>query len=337
MMNFGNYRESIMEKFVLSMVTAASAVTLLGCATSEQPSEGQDHSFNDAAFEFILGDLGDELVLPPNLADASFVVYRPDEIMPMAIAAATIIDVFQEKPKDESLRELEALPFFARSAAGRAYLDDPDNRALVFGFPRERCPFHVTSKDEEPIPALMEAYARCLERMPKTPFSGGCGCRAEVFATHLLVEPSTLDYRELLSLSMITLDPTRTDSEPEILRGLVRAGEVAGRSMPVELLTADGDSLCKGEFNVKTLGSLDFTVNCPASGVEYSGRGGLVGYNHGRSYGVGVGGSLSTAKNVPERVMVAWFGYDEPKISTLEDKTIAFMKTWHAEVGKQRR
>ena len=162
-----------------------------------------------------------------------------------------------------------------------------------------------------------------------TPFSDGCACRVEALGAHLMVDPSILDYRDLLPLGMITLDLSIAESAPKTVRGSLRAGEVAGQQMPVELLSADGDSLCKGSFSVEMVGSLDFVIGCPDRGIDYSGWGGLVGYNHGRSYGVGIGVG-SAVDGSPEQLMMAWFGYDESELTRLETKTVAFMKSWQA-------
>jgi hypothetical protein len=128
---------------------------------------------------------------------------------------------------------------------------------------------------------------------------------------------------------MITLDLSIAESVPIIVRGSLRAGEVAGQQMPVELLSADGDSLCKGSFSVEMAGSLDFVIGCTGTETDYTGWGGLVGYNRGRSYGVGIGFG-SAVDGSPEQLMMAWFGYDEPELTRLETKTVAFMKSWQA-------
>ncbi len=306
-------------------------VTLLsGCNSSDQPMDYRPFTSQMAALEFILLDLDDELVLPPNLNESNLVVERRSDIPAKAAAATTIAEAVVNQSTGERLRELEALPFFKLSSMGQAYIKDPDNRALVFGFPRERCPIHVMQKDDGLSAALVSAYAQCLELMPMTPFSDACGCRVEALGTHLMVDPSTLDYRDLLPFSMITLDLWTADSDPKIVRGSVRAGdEVVGEQMPVELLTEDGDSFCRGTVSVEMIGSLEFTIGCPASETDYNGWGGLVGYNHGRSYGVSIGVG-SAVDGSPEQLMMAWFGYDEPQLTRLEAKTVAFMKTWQA-------
>ncbi len=300
---------------------------LLSCSTPDQRSDQRSLDFKGAAFEFVLVDLGDELVLPPSLNDANLVVELRSDIPKKAAEAIASAEASPIRSRGTRLRELEALPFFKLSSVGQTYFRDPDNRALVFGFPRERCPIHVVKQGVGLSAALVSAYAQCLESMPNTPFSDGCGCRVEALGTHLMVDPSVLDYRNLLPLSMITLDLSVAESAPTVLRGSVDAGEVAGQQMPVELLTTEGDSLCKGSFNVETIGALDFEIACPRTGTDYAGWGGLVGYNHGRSYGVGIG---STVDGSPEQAMVAWFGYDEPELSRLEAKTVTFMKHWQA-------
>ncbi len=305
-------------------------ITLLsGCNSSDQPMDYRPFASQMAALEFILLDLDDELVLPPNLDDPNLVVDLRSDIPAKTVAATTITEAVLSQSRGARLRELEALPFFKLSSMGQAYIKDPENRALVFGFPRERCPIHVVQKDDGLSAALVSAYARCLELMPMTPFSDGCGCRVEALGTHLLVDPSTLDYRDLLPLSMITLDLSIAESDPAIVRGSVRAGEAAGEQMPVELLTEDGNSLCRGTFSVEMIGSLEFTIECPASETDYSGWGGLVGYNHGRAYGVSIGVG-STVDGSPEQLTMAWYGYDEPQLTRLEAKTVAFMKSWQA-------
>lgn len=316
-------------KSISQPVCLLTIALLSGCNSSDQPMDYRPFASQMAALEFILLDFDDELVLPPNLSDSNLVVELRSDIPAKAVAATTITEAVLNQSRGERLRELEALPFFKLSSIGQAYIKDPDNRALVFGFPRERCPIHVMQNDDSLSAALVSAYARCLELMPMTPFSEACGCRVEALGTHLMVDPSTLDYRNLLPLSMITLALSIAESAPKVVRGSVRAGEVAGEQMPVELLTDDGDSLCRGSFSVEMIGSFEFTIGCPASETDYSGWGGLVGYNHGRSYGVSIGVG-STVDGSPEQLMMAWFGYDEPELTRLEAKTVAFMKSWQA-------
>ncbi len=315
-----------MKRLMLALSFLA-AVPLMSCAASEKGADERGAQFKMASFEFFVLQLGDELVLPPKLDDADLVVERRSDIPAKAAAAVAIAEAFDVRERDEALRELAGLPFFKSSTVGQAYVQDPDDRALVFGFPRERCPIHVAKKADGLSAALVSAYARCLEVMPSTPFSGGCGCRVEALGTHLMVDPSVLAYRERLPLSMITLDLSTADNAPTVLRGSVRAGELAGKQMPVELLTADGDSLCKGSFDVETIGSLDFAIQCPGTGIDYSGWAGLVGYHHGRSYGVGAGSAVG---GPPDQVLMALFGYDEPELSRLEAETVVFMKSWQA-------
>ena len=316
-------------EIVAQPVCLLMIILLSGCTSSDQPLDDHPFAFQMAALEFILLDLGDELVLPTNLGDDNLVVQLRSDIPIKAAAATTITKATHTQSRGEGLCELKALPFFKLSSIGQAYIKDPENRALVFGFPRERCPIHVMQKDDGLSAALALAYARCLELMPMTPFSDGCGCRVEALGARLMVDPLVLDYRDLLPLSTITLDLSIAESVPIIVRGSLRAGEVAGQQMPVELLSADGDSLCKGSFSVEMAGSLDFVIGCPGTGIDYSGWGGLVGYNHGRSYGVGIGVGSAVDASL-EQLMMAWFGYDELEITRLESKTVAFMKSWQA-------
>lgn len=318
-----------MPRVVKSTVVVSGLLALFGCETSDLKSDDVSHALYANALHFV-DALGDAIVLPPRPEHSEFAVFEHENI---GETVSTVMAAIKKPAKSAvagSERSLGLIPFFSQTEIGRAYAADPENRVIVFGFPRETCPYSLSLQGVDPASALGRAFAQCLRDLPRTPVSEGCGCRAEAVEKQLLVDPDILEHDEKIPFSMISIDAAGIEPGPDLRRGFAFADETAGRNMPLDLTDPSGDAFCKGKFSVEARGLLRIELECPDHGGSYEGLSGLIGYNHGRSYGFGVIESAYDAKNEADRHMIVWFGYDEPELTELETKTADFMEEWRA-------
>ncbi len=204
-----------MPRVVASMVVVSGLLALFSCETSDLKTDEASHALYADTLHFV-DALGDAIVLPPRLEHSEFAVFEHENIGETVSTVMASIEKPAKSAPAGSERSLSSIPLFSRTEIGRAFSADPENRVLVFGFPRETCPYSLSLQGIDPASALGRAFAPCLRDLPRTPVSEGCGCRAEAVENHLLVDPDILEHDEKIPFSMISCRVARGNFTPRL-------------------------------------------------------------------------------------------------------------------------
>jgi len=183
--------------------------------------------------------------------------------------------------------DLSHVELVARTEEGRRWATTGGHRALALGTPAH-CPFIAGSrKGASAGEAVESALGRCLDGVARIAADRGqdCGCRIAAVDDALLLEPAALRWRELLATVVVL---RRGEGERrQVAPAFLEMGPAIRDARPVRLIDRRGVELCTGTHSETRPGDGRFSLAC-GNAQNFAGEYRVLGWQGGRSYGVGV-------------------------------------------------
>ncbi|MGE0256060.1 MAG: hypothetical protein AB7N54_18170 [Alphaproteobacteria bacterium] len=183
--------------------------------------------------------------------------------------------------------DLARVELVARTDEGRRWAATSGHRALALGTPGH-CPFIAGSRAGASAgEAVASALGRCLEGVARIAAERGqdCGCRVAAVDDALLLEPAALRWRELLATVVVR---RRADGQPrQVTPAFLEMGPAGREARPVRLIDRRGAEICTGTHSETRPGDGNLRLAC-AGARTFTGEYRLLGWQGGRTYGVGV-------------------------------------------------
>ncbi|MBM3560530.1 MAG: hypothetical protein FJX53_11770 [Alphaproteobacteria bacterium] len=253
---------------VLAAAGLAAVLATAGCATPP----------GDIALELPPATVAGSVLVVPG---APLIALDRDDI------SSVVRDVAALGRTGAPVTDLARVELVARTEERRRWAATGGHRALALGTP-VHCPFIAGSRAGASAgEAVASALGRCFDGVGRIAAERGqdCGCRIAAVDDMLLVEPAALRWRELLATVVVR---RRADGgQRQVTPAFLEMGPPVLAARPVRLIDRHGTEICAGTRSEIRPGDGSLHLAC-GDAHSFTGEYRLLGWQGGRTYGVGV-------------------------------------------------